>query len=164
MRFSLVFGVVAVAASVGLAAADEFKPPPLRDGFWETRSALTIDGKLVSDTSIKMCQSKDLTQSTQAAAAEMRKKNECTGVVNKTSANTIVEESRCAKGSNAGSDTKTIYSYTGDTAAHVEIHIHKGSSETMTVMDMKYLGSCPVGLQPGDAIMPDGKKLSLGGK
>jgi hypothetical protein len=164
MRVSLVFGVAAVAASVGLAGADEFKPPPMRDGFWETRSALTVDGKLLSDTSIKMCQSKDLTQSTQAAAAEISKKNECTGRITKTSGNTFVQESRCAKGPNAGSDTKAIYSYTGDTAAHIEMHIHKGGSETVTVMDMKYLGSCPSGLQPGDAIMPDGKKLSLGGK
>jgi hypothetical protein len=164
MRVSLVFGIAAVAAAVGLAGADEFTPPPLRDGFWETRSALSIDGKLVSDTSIKMCQSKDLTQSTQAAAAEARKKNECTAVVNKTSANTIVEQSRCAKGPNAGSETKAVYSYTGDTAAHIEMHIHKGSSETLSVMDMKYLGSCPSGLKPGDAIMPDGKKLSLGGQ
>jgi hypothetical protein len=164
MRVSLVFGIAAVAASVGLAGADEFKPPPMRDGFWDNRSALTVDGKLVSDTSIKMCQSKELTQSTEAAAAEIRKKNECTEVVTKTSANTIVEESRCAKGPNAGSDTKGVYSYTGDTAGHIEMHIHKGSSETVMVMDMKYLGSCPLGMKPGDAIMPDGKKLALGGK
>lgn len=164
MRVSLVFGVAAVAASVGLAGADEFKPPPMRDGFWETRSALTVDGKHLSDTSTKMCQSEALTRSTEAAATEIRKKNECTAAVTKTSANTFEEESHCAKGPNAGSQTKGVYSYTGDTAAHIEMHIHKGNSETVMVMDMKYLGSCPTGMQPGDAIMPDGKKLSLGGK
>ena len=52
-----------------------------------------------------------------------------------------------------------------DTVAHIEMHSRQGSTtESVTVMDMKYLGSCPSGLQPGDAIMPDGKKLSLGGK
>jgi hypothetical protein len=164
VRVNLIFGIFAIAASIGLAGADEFKPPPMRDGFWETHSVLTVDGKPLSNTSIKMCQSQALTQSSEAAAAELRKKNECTAVVTKTSANAFVEESHCAKGPNAGSQTKGVYSYTGDTAGHIEMHIHKGGSETLMVMDMKYLGSCPLGMKPGDAIMPDGKKLGLGGQ
>ena len=164
MRVNLAFGIAAVGASIGIAGADEFKPPPIKDGLWETHSLQTQQGKTVIDTSMKVCQSKELTKSTQSIGDELRKKDECTSVVSQPSANTYVEESRCAKGANAGSVTKIVYTYQGDTASHMEMHAHEGKSETVMVMDMKYLGSCPVGMKPGDAITADGTKISAGGK
>jgi hypothetical protein len=164
MRIRLGFAIVIAAACVGIAAADEFKPPPMKDGLWETHSVQSQAGKSVSDMSIKMCQSKQLTQSTQSLSEEMRKKYQCTSVVSQRSGNTIVEETRCAKGPNAGSVNKGVYSNVGDTAVHIEMHQQKGGSEDVTVMDMKYLGSCPAGMKPGDVIMPDGKVFSAGGK
>jgi hypothetical protein len=164
MRITLGFVIAIVAASVGLAVADEFKPPPMKDGLWETHSVLTQAGKSVSDMSIKMCQSKDHTQTTQSLAEEMRKRNECTSTVSQRSGNTIEEETRCAKGPNAGLVIKVVYSHVGDTAAHIEMHQQKGGGENLTVMDMKYLGSCPAGMKPGDVVMPDGKVFSGEGK
>ncbi len=164
MRITLCLVIAIVAGSVGLAAADEFKPPPMKDGLWETHSVQTHAGKSVSDMSIKMCQSKELTQSTQSLSQEMRKKNQCSSVVSQRSGNTIVEETRCAKGPSADTVIRAVYSNVGDTAAHIEMHELKGSSENVTVMDMKYLGSCPAGMKPGDVIMPDGKVFSGGGK
>jgi hypothetical protein len=72
-----------------------------------------------------------------------------------------VEESRCAKGPNAGSITKIVYTYQGDTASHNEMHMNVGKAETVMIMDAKYLGSCPAGMKPGDLIM-DGKIISGG--
>lgn len=164
MRISLGFGIAIVAASVGLAAADDFKPPPMKDGLWETHSVQTQAGKSISDMSIKMCQSKENTQTTQSLAEEMRKRNQCTSVVSQRSGNTIVEETRCAKGPSAGLVIKAVYSHVGDIAAHIEMHQQKGSADDVTVMDMKYLGSCPAGMKPGDMIMPDGKVFHGGGK
>jgi hypothetical protein len=54
------------------------------------------------------------------------------------------------------------YTYQGDTASHTEMHTNDGKSETVTTMDAKYLGSCPAGMKPGDAVMPDGKKIPGG--
>ncbi|HEY6456968.1 MAG TPA: DUF3617 family protein [Steroidobacteraceae bacterium] len=156
--------VAIVAASGGLAAADEFKPPPMKDGLWETHTVQTQAGKNVADMSIKMCQSKEHTQSTQTLSAEMRKRNQCSSVVSQRSGGTTVEETRCAKGPSAGMLIKAIYSHVGDTAAHIEMHEQKGSTDDVTVMDLKYLGSCPAGMQAGDMIMSDGKVLSGGGK
>jgi hypothetical protein len=164
MKFSLIFGIAVLGSSIGIAGADELKPPPMKDGLWETHSVQTRQGKPVMDTSIKMCQSKELTKSTQAAAVEAKKKDGCTVVVSQPSTNTYVEEIRCAKGASAGSVTKVVSTYQGDTASHMEIHMQKGTLETATVMDMKYLESCPAGMQPGDAVMPDGTKISVGGK
>ncbi|MGO8830814.1 MAG: DUF3617 domain-containing protein [Steroidobacteraceae bacterium] len=134
----------------------------MKDGLWETHSTQTQQGKTVFDTSAKMCRSKELTKSMQSSGEEFRKKNACTSTVTQPSPNTYAEESRCAKGPNAGSVTKIIYTYQGDTASHTEMHMNDGKTETVMVIDAKYLGSCPAGMKPGDVIMPDGKKISGG--
>lgn len=162
MRFRPVLLVAISSASIGVASADEFKPPPMKDGLWETHSKQAQQGKTVFDTSIKMCQSKELTKSMLSDGDEMRKKNECTSTITRASPNTYTAESRCAKGPNAGSLTRVIYTYQGDTASHTEVHTNVGKSETVTLVDAKYLGSCPAGMKPGDAVMADGKKISAG--
>jgi hypothetical protein len=160
MRIRVSLCAVVVAASITVAAADEYKPPPMKDGLWETHSVSTAAGKTASDISIKMCQSKELTQQSEATAKELRTKNECTSVITRQAGDTVVEESRCAKGPNAGAVTRLIYSHTSDTGSHMEMHSHIGTStESVTVIDMKYLGSCPAGMKPGEIIMPDGKRV-----
>ncbi len=161
MRFRPALLVAVVSVMSGIAGADEFKPPPMKDGLWETHSTQTQQGKTVFDTSVKMCRSKELTNSMQSSGEELRKKNACTSAVTQPSPNTYAEESRCAKGPNAGSVTKITYTYQGDTASHTEMHMNVGKSETVMIMDAKYLGSCPAGMKPGDLIM--GGKIISGG-
>jgi hypothetical protein len=162
MNLSSVLVVAALSTSIGIASADEFTPPPMKDGLWETHSTQTQQGKAVFDTSVKMCQSKELTKSMQSNGEELRKKNKCTSTVTQPSPDTYVEESRCAEGPSAGSVTKAIYTHQGDIASHVEMHINAGKSETVMIMDSKYLGSCPADMKPGDVVMADGKKISGG--
>jgi hypothetical protein len=162
MRLKAALLVAIPLALIGTAGADEFKPPPMKDGLWETHSTQTQQGKAVFDTSIKMCQSNELTKSMRSKGEELRKKNQCTSTITRPSPNTYVEESHCALGPNAGAGTKVIYTYQGDTASHVEMHMNEGKSETVMIMDAKYLGNCPTGMKPGDSIMADGKKISLG--
>jgi hypothetical protein len=163
MRSRPVLLVAVLLASIGSAGADEFKPPPMKDGLWETHSTQIQQGKTVFDTSVKMCQSKELTKSMQSNGEELRKKNKCTSTVAQPSPNTYVEESRCAEGPNASSVTKIIYTFQGDIASHMEMHMNEGQSETVMIMDSKYLGSCPADMKPGDAVMADGTKIA-GGK
>lgn len=131
----------------------------MKDGLWEVHSKTTQQGKALQDTSIRMCQSKELTKSMESGGEEMRKKNECTSSVTRPSSNTYIEEGHCAKGPNAGSVTRVIYTYQGDTAYHMEMHMTGNNPERVTVMDSKYLGSCPAGIKPGDVVTADGKKL-----
>lgn len=156
----IVFHIAVLSASISLAAADELKPPPTREGFWETHSTHTQQGKPVADPSVKMCQSNDTTKAMQAKGEELRKKNECTSHVSRPSPNTYVEESSCAKGPNAGSVTKVVYTNQGDTASHTELHMNAGNAETVVIIDAKYLGACPAGMKPGDLMMEDGKIIS----
>ncbi len=158
MTFKPAFLVAVLSVWIGMAKADGIKPPPTKEGLWETHSTQTQQGKTVSDRSVKMCQSKETTQSMQSQGEELRKKNECTSNVTQPSTNTYVEESRCAKGPNAGSVTKIVYTYQGDSASHTEMHMNVGNSETVVIIDAKYLGSCPAGTKPGDLIM-DGKVI-----
>jgi hypothetical protein len=162
MRFRPLLLVAVPSALIGIAGADEFKPPPMKDGLWETHSRQTQQGKAVFDTSVKLCQSKELTKSMQSSGEQLRKRDGCTSTVTQPSPNTFAEESRCAKGPNVGAVTKIIYTYQGDTASHMEMHTNDGKSETVMIMDAKYLGSCPAGMKPGDAVMADGKKISGG--
>jgi hypothetical protein len=161
MRCKPVFLVAVLSAGIGIAGADEIKPPPTKEGLWETHSTQIQQGKTVSDRSVKMCQSKEITKSMQSDGEELRKKNECTSSVTRPAANTYVEESRCAKGPNAGSVTKVVYTYQGDTASHTEMHMDMGKVATVMIMDAKYVGSCPAGMKPGDLII-DGKIISGG--
>ena len=162
MRFKPACLVAILSAWVGFAGADELKPPPTKEGLWETHSTQIQQGKTVSDSLVKMCQSKQTTESMQSVGEEVRKKNECTSTVTQPSSNTFVEESRCAKGPNAGSLTKVIYTHQGETASHTEMHMNLGKSEVLMIMDAKYLGSCPAGMKPGDLMMSDGKIISGG--
>ena len=139
MRFKPVCLVAVFSAWIGIATADEIEPPPTKDGLWETHSTQIRQGKTVSDHSVQMCQSKETTKSLRSQGEAMRKTNECTSTVTKPSANTFVEESRCDQGPNAGSVTKVVYTYQGDTASHTEMHINAGPSETVMIMDAKYL-------------------------
>ncbi len=162
MRTKPVFLVAILSAWMGFAGADELKPPPTKDGLWETHSTQMQQGKTVSDSVVKMCQSKETTESMQSVGKEVRKKNECTSTVTQPSTDTFVEESRCAKGPNAGSVTKVVYTHQGDTASHTEMHVNVGKSEIVMIMDAKYLGSCPASMKPGDLMMGDGKIISGG--
>ena len=154
--------VVVLSAWTGMAGADGLKPPPTKEGLWETHSIQTQQGKTMSDSTVKMCQSNELTKSMQSNGEELRKKNECTSSVTQPSTNKYVEESRCAKGPSPGSVTKVIYTYQGDTSSHTEMHITlPGKAETVMLIDAKYVGSCPAGMKPGDLVI-DGKLISGG--
>jgi hypothetical protein len=37
-----------------------------------------------------------------------------------------------------------------------------GQSESVAIIDQRYLGSCPSDMKPGDAVMADGKTISFG--
>ncbi len=162
MNFKPIFLVAILAVSIRIVCADGFTPPPMKDGLWETHATQTRQGKTLSDNTMKICQSQALTKSLQSMAEQVRHKNECTSNVTQSSANSVVEESRCAKGPNAGSVTRIIYTHQGDTASRTEMHFHSGSAETVMVMDTKYLGSCPAGMKPGDSMM--GGKIIPGGQ
>jgi Protein of unknown function (DUF3617) len=153
---------VFVSVSIGIASADEFKPPPMKEGLWETVVVQTTGGKKQPGTPpVKMCESKNFTESQTSDAKELRKNDECSSTVTKLSPDSYAEETQCKKGANAGAVIKTLYSHQGDIASHTEMRFGHGQSETVVTMDSKWLGSCPAGMKPGDLMM-DGKIIPGG--
>ena len=163
MRSQLVLLVAVLSASIGIAGADTLKPPPTKEGLWETRGTHTQEGKTVADRPMKMCQSRETTKTMQDRGEEMKKQNECTSHVTQPSPNTFVEETRCAKGPSAGSVTKVVYTNQGDTASHTEVHMTVGRTETTVILDAKYVGTCPASMKPGDLMTDDGKVVAGAG-
>ena len=162
MNLRPVLLVSVLIALAPVADADSFKPPPMRDGLWESHTQRSVDGKVVTDMTAKLCQSNALTQSMRAQSDAFRKQNGCTNTVTRPAPGTYLDEGRCAKGSNAGVIVSTRITYQGDVASHLEMRSSKDKPGTVMTVDSKYLGSCPAGMKPGDMVMPDGKKVSGG--
>jgi uncharacterized protein DUF3617 len=64
-------------------------------------------------------------------------------------------------------DSTGVSKADGDSATHTESHTTykpamRGIAETTMIMDQKYVGSCPDGMQPGDRMDKDGKVIHLG--
>ena len=63
-------------------------------------------------------------------------------------------------------ESKGTTTFQGDTATHSETHATYtppmgGISGMTMIMDQKYVGSCPAGLQPGDRTNADGSVIHL---
>ena len=163
MKIEPIFSTALLCISIGLANAAEVQLPAMKDGLWESHTQQVLQGKKF-EASMKICQTHEIEKSMKSAGDEMRKTNQCTEIVTQTSATSYTSESRCMKGPLAGSVTKMTYTYQGDTASHMEMHMAQGQSDNVTIIESRYLGSCPVGMKPGDAVMADGTKMNFGGK
>ena len=148
---------------VGFADAADVQLPAMKEGLWESHTQQVLQGKKF-ETSMKICQTHSIEKSMKSVGDGIRKTNQCTEVVTRTSANSYASESRCMKGPLAGSVTKTIYTFQGDTASHVEMHMAQGQFDNVTSISSRYLGSCPVDMKPGDAVMADGTKMNFADK
>ena len=148
-------------AGLAVAQADEFKAPLMKDGFWETHTRMTINGR-PNESAIKMCLSRALQESMQSTSANIRKRNECSQSVTQISPSSYRSEVSCKKGPLAGAVTRSTATFSPD-ASRVETHLLKPSgSEDVTIAESHYLGACPAGVVPGDVVMPDGTKVPVG--
>ena len=137
--------------------------PEVKEGLWSIRRQ-TIDnpGNKKTESAQKICRNHAYDQHTQELAKNVKG---CTTVSDSVQGGKHLTETHCVV---AGTtmDTKGFVSFQGDTAAHSESHTAYtpamyGVSETTTVMDQKYEGSCPAGVQPGDMINADGRVTHL---
>jgi Protein of unknown function (DUF3617) len=153
---------VAVVCLVGFAAALDV--PPMREGLWSIRTQ-TIDnpGNVKSDFTQKICRNHAYDQ---AAQAKARNVPGCKVLNENLSGHAYTIEMECKI---AGSviRSKGVTTRTADGAAHSETHATyapalNGVSDMTMIMDQKYLGSCPSGIQPGDIIRADGTILHTG--
>ena len=137
--------------------------PDVKEGLWSIKRH-TIDnpGNKTSDSSSTLCRNHAYDQH---VIAESKKVKGCTTLSESFQGNKYSLEMSCVA---AGTTilSKGVTTFDGDTAAHSESHASytpamAGISETTMIIDQKYLGACPAGIQPGDMTTADGKVLHL---
>jgi hypothetical protein len=134
--------------------------PDIKAGLWEIET--TLDGE--SEGKTLQCMDKNTTQEIMAASTKMLG-DKCSDVSMKRKGAEYVSKLECDLGgskmtSNSvmSGDFTTAFSVKADTDFSPPF---MGQSKSTSTSTAKYLGKCKEGMEPGDAIMPDGSKVNL---
>jgi hypothetical protein len=153
------------AAALVLSIVQAADPPELREGLWSIHTQSNDNpGNQKSESTKTLCRNHPYDKSVDARAKTALKG--CTKVDESVQGGKIFSEVHCMV-QGIAMDTKGTTTYGGDTSLHSETHMTYspalgGVSETTTIIDSKYIGSCPPGAQPGDLTGADGKVTHLG--
>ncbi len=158
----LLMCATAILSVVGFVAAIDL--PASREGLWSMRTQTTDNpGNVKTDFTQKICRNHAYDSAARAKAKNMPG---CKVLNENLSGHTYTLEMECKI---AGSviHSKGVTTIVGDAAFHSESHATyapalNGVSDTTIIIDQKYLGSCPSGIEPGDIIRSDGTILHTG--
>jgi hypothetical protein len=138
-------------------AADE---PSMKEGLWLIHSQVVEHPteQKTADATATIC--RDAAYDKRVREASMPKGCRLIDKTGKSSATVIKFEAQC-KYLGAKLKATEIIEITGDTISHTVTNTTvtppaSGVSGMTAIADMKYLGSCPAGMKPGDALLPDG--------
>ena len=138
-------------------------PPEMKEGLWSVhKQSMQNPGNKKTDSTSTICRSHAYDQHALSLTKNVKG---CTMVSESFQSGKRNQEMRCVMGATVVV-SKGTSTYQGDTAAHSETHATytppmAGISEMTMIMDQKYVGSCPVGMQPGDMTTPDGRVAHL---
>jgi Protein of unknown function (DUF3617) len=137
-------------------------PPDVKEGLWSSQTQ-TVDnpGNKRGGGLVTICRSHAYDQYVKDLAAKMPG---CTKLSETFSGHVLNTALRCTV-ANTVIDTRETATFQGDIAIHAETHATYtpplyGVSDSTMIMDQKYLGSCPAGMQPGDMKSADGKTIN----
>ncbi len=156
--------LVSAVAAAWLPIAYAADPPELKEGLWSIHTQ-TIDnpGNKKSEWTNTLCRNHAYDKSVEELGKTIKG---CTKVSESVQGGKTSSELHCVV---AGTviDTKGTGTYGGDTSSHSESHAtyspaFGGVSESTMIMDQKYVGTCPAGVQPGDQTSADGTVIHLG--
>jgi hypothetical protein len=157
MTRKLLYTTAVVLLPIGIALASG--PPQGKEGLWSVNRQMIDNPGNKKDVfpPIKLCRNRAYDQYVMGLAKNM---HGCTTVSESTQGNKYFVELKCVVGKTV-IDTKGTTTFQGDTSGHSESHTTYippmfGKSESTMIIDSKYIGSCPAGMQPGDRINGDG--------
>ncbi len=146
------------AALLPMLAARAAELPQVQEGLWEIHSqGIQNPGNKKTDSTHKLCRDHayDL-----AALAMVKNMKGCTSTIESLGGGKFSADSQCTI---AGTQivSKGTATYQGATALHSETHTtyspaSDGKTDEVLIQDQKYVGSCPVGMKPGDQMGSDG--------
>jgi hypothetical protein len=138
--------------------ADEL--PPVRPGLWDIRSGSTGDASGAVRQCIDEATFREMLQTGQRMMGSA-----CSPLVVRRAGDTYTAEIRCVLGpstiesrSELTGDFQTSYQSVTRTSIAPPLFGQGGSTE---VSSGRFLGACEKGMKPGDAIMPDGRRMNV---
>jgi hypothetical protein len=153
--------ILAAAILLTIGTAYAVDQPDLKEGLWSVHSqSIQNPGNKTSSADYTLCRSHAYDQSVRAAAKAMKG---CTTANESFQAGKYSSATRCVVANTVieGKGTTTMQ---GDSSFRTESHSTYtpalyGVSETTMIIDQKYLGSCPAGVQPGIGPVPTEKSF-----
>jgi hypothetical protein len=158
--------VALVGCAVAFAAANALAVdfPTLKAGLWE--SQVTRDGAAAKTPAMKMCMDatvqKEMLDAGMGTMKDMCSKNEI-----RRDGNRMYGNAECRLGETT-MKSNAVTTFTGDVAYRSEVKSTfdppmAGRSSGTTVIEAKWTGACPAGMQPGEVVLPDGRKVNMRG-
>lgn len=131
--------------------------PNMKEGLWKLHMVTTSGSGKPEDTGYSLCRNHAYDQK----AHDLMKKTGCTVNEGAAIGGKRTFSSVCKVGDTTISSKSTLTS-SGDTSFHSETITSyspamDGMSQTTTVQDQTYIGSCPAGMNPGDIMGADGQ-------
>jgi hypothetical protein len=148
-------GILLCACAWGLAQAGDpagLKDlPDVKEGLWV--SSTMMPGAMAKPMRSTMCNSnavsRKMYEDTHRAANAP-----CKEIHAEHNGSVITSETECTFGGKV-TRSKSITTLKGNTGTHLEMR--KADNSVESVIDMQWVGACPVGMKLGDVTGPDGK-------
>lgn len=152
---------VPLALLIGAGVAAE--APQLKEGFWSLHSATTEQPSGKQRELVRsICRSHAYDDFVREKAKKIPPT--CKIVTDNSSGGVTTVETECTVNETVV-HSKTVTTITSETAVHSETHTTytpplAGNSGVTMLMDQTYKGACPEGVEPGDLLTPEGKKVA----
>jgi len=153
-----IFAAAALLLPIVVAGAVDF--PERKEGLWERHNqTIANPGNKKTELTSKICRDRAYDKS--VTVTKPRGKD-CTSNLESLGGGRYASQSRCTIGGTV-IETKQTFTYQGNTSFHSETHMtytpaFSGRTDQTIILDEKYVGSCPVGMNPGDESTPTVKQ------
>ena len=147
---------------LGAAGASAIDFPTMKAGLWE--STVTREGVAQKVGGTKMCMDtavqKEMMEMGMGQMKTMCSKNDI-----RRDGNRVYGNVECKFGESM-MKSSSVTTFTGDTSYHTEIKSSftppmQGVPSGNTTIDAKWTGACPAGMEVGDVMMSDGRKVNM---
>jgi hypothetical protein len=154
--------ITAIALLSFIGTARAIDAPTYKEGFWAVHMVTTDNpGNKITDGKYSLCRNHAFDQHLDNTPKNPR----CTSKTDALLGNKHVVETSCHFGTTT-IDSRTVGTHINDTTVHSEststyTPALMGHTQETMVIDFKYLGACPAGIQPGDRVNSDGTVMHL---
>jgi Protein of unknown function (DUF3617) len=142
-------------------AATAIDLPPVKSGMWETKTTPASGSReIVTQMCLDAAIQKEMLQMGTGLTKSLCTRNDL-----RRDGSKIYGTAECKIGESK-MQSKSVMTFAGDSAYHTEISANydppfMGKTTTSTTVDGKWTGPCPADMQPGDVLLPDGKKINM---